>query len=229
MKETHPPVREENASNPPIQEEGLSKPSTNPSNTSTTPSKEWANPTPAGLVALTVACFCFFALLNNQVEKSAMPLVGCWLIGGFVIQMIVGLLDLKGRNQTGGNTFLFFGAFFMLVGGIEMFIKYRGLTTGAPVDTRIDGFAWLALTLVLFLWTPAFFKPFGFLTLIVLALDVALPFIALVDLKILPAAFSVIPAYALLVAGILAIYLGGALIVNTAFGRKIYPLIEKKK
>ena len=229
MKETHPPTREENAGNPPIQEEGLSKPSTNPSNTSTTPSKEWANPTPAGLVALTVACFCFFALLNNQVEKSAMPLVGCWLIGGFVIQMIVGLLDLKGRNQTGGNTFLFFGAFFMLVGGIEMFIKYHGLTTGAPVDTRIDGFAWLALTLVLFLWTPAFFKPFGFLTLIVLALDVALPFIALVDLKILPAAFSVIPAYALLVAGILAIYLGGALIVNTAFGRKIYPLIEKKK
>jgi len=40
--------------------------------------KEWANPTPAGLVALAVACVCFFALLNGYVNPSAMPLVGCW-------------------------------------------------------------------------------------------------------------------------------------------------------
>ena len=32
--------------------------------------KEWANPTPAGLVALAVACFGFFALLSGKVEPS---------------------------------------------------------------------------------------------------------------------------------------------------------------
>ena len=186
---------------------------------------EWSNPTPAGLVALAVACFCFFAMLNGFVKPSALPLIGCWLIGGFIIQLIVGLLDLKGRNYAGGNTFLFFGAFFMLVGGMEMFVKYNGITSGAPLDSQIDGYAWLALTLVLFLWTPAFFKSFNLLSLIVLAIDVALPFITLVDLGVLPKSISVIPAYALLVAAILAIYLSAALVVNTAYGKKIYPVI----
>jgi len=191
--------------------------------------KDWSNPTPAGLVALAIACFCFFALLNGFVEESAMPLVGCWLIGGFVVQLIVGLLDLKGGNYAGGNTFLFFSAFFMLVGGMEMFVKYNGLMSGTPVDTRIDGYAWLVLTLAVYLWTPAFLKSFNLLSLVVLALDVALPFITLTDLKVLPASFSVIAAYALLAAALLAIYLSAALVVNTAFGRKIYPVIEKKK
>ena len=194
-----------------------------------TRTKEWSNPTPAGLVALAVACFCFFAMLNGNVEKSALPLIGCWLLGGFVVQLIVGLLDLKGGNFAGGNTFLFFSAFFMLVGGLEMFVKYNGIVSGITLDGRVDGYAWIALTISLVAWTPAFFKTFSLLSLIVLFVDVALPFIALIDLKILPASFSVIPAYALLLAAVLAIYLSAALIVNTTFGKKIYPVIEKKK
>ncbi|MCL2507556.1 MAG: hypothetical protein FWF05_00120 [Oscillospiraceae bacterium] len=185
--------------------------------------KEWSNPTPAGLVALSVACFCFFAMLNGLVEPSATRLVGCWLLGGFVVQVVVGLLDLKGGNYAGGNTFLFFSAFFMLVGGLEMFVK-----AGGGVDTRIDGFAWLALTVVLLLWTPAFLKTFSLLSLIVLTLDVALPFITLIDLQVLPKSFSPVPAYALLLAGLIAIYLSAALVVNTTFGKKIYPVIEPK-
>ena len=189
--------------------------------------KEWANPTPAGLVALAVACFCFFALLNKFVEPSAMPLIGCWLIGGFIVQVIVALIDLKGGNSAGGNTFLFFCAFFMLVGGLEMFLKYSGIVSGAPLDTRIDGYAWMALTLALILWTPAFLKPFSLLSLVVLAIDVALPFITLIDLRILPASFSFIPAYALLVAGLIALYLSAALVVNATLGKQIYPVISK--
>ena len=205
----------------------------NPTRAEQTPStpapKEWANPTPAGLVALAVACFCFFAMLNGLVEKSAMPLIGCWLLGGFVVQIAVGLLDLKGGNHAGGNTFLFFSAFFMLAGGLEMFVKYNGIVSGAPADTRIDGFAWLALTVVVLLWTPAFLKSFNLLSLIVLALDVALPFITLLDLQVLPADFAPIPAYALLVSGAIAIYFSAAIVVNTAYGRKLYPVIEKRK
>jgi len=196
--------------------------------------KEWANPTPAGLVALAVACFCLFAQLNGFVKPSAMPLIGCWLIGGFVVQLIVGLLDLKGGNYTGGNTFLYFSAFFMLVGGLEMFLKYNGIAAGAPLDTSIDGFAWIALTLVVYLWTPAFLKSFNLLSLIVLALDVALPFKTTVNLGLLAGndlepVFKTIAAYALLTAAVLAIYLSAALVVNTAFGKKIYPVIEAKK
>ena len=191
--------------------------------------KNWANPTPAGLVALAAACIGFFALLNGYVDKSAMPLLGCWLIGGFFVQLIVGLLDLKGGNHTGGNTFLFFSAFFMLAGGLEMFFKYNQIMLGSPLETRIDGYLWIAPTLALLMWTPAFLTPFSLLSLVVLALDIALPFITLIDLRILPGSLSFIPAYALLAAGLAALYLSAALVVNTAFGRTAYPILQKNK
>jgi succinate-acetate transporter protein len=180
------------------------------------PQKDWANPTPAGLVALAVACACFFGLLTGRVEPCAMPLVGCWLLGGFVIQLIVGLLDLKSGNSTGGNTFLFFSAFFMLVGGMEMLLKYNAIVAGAPLDARIDGYAWSVLTLVVWLWTPAFFTKFSLLSLIVALLDIALPFISLTDLGLLPKSFSHVAAWALLSAGGVAVYLCSAMVVNTA-------------
>jgi len=185
--------------------------------------KEWANPTPAGLVALAVACFGFFALLSGKVEPSAMPLLGIWLLGGFVVQLVVGLIDLKGGNTTGGNTFLFFCAFFMFVSGLEMIFKFNMTNSGIKMDSHIDGWAWAALTLIMWAWTPAFFKTPALLTVIVLALDVALPFICLTDMGVLPATFKIIPAWALLVAGIAGFYLSAAIIVNTAFGKNVYP------
>jgi len=186
--------------------------------------KDWSNPTPAGLVALAVACFCFYALLSGKVTGNAVPLLGFWLIGGFVVQLVVALIDLKNGNATGGNTFLFFSAFFMLVGGLEMIFKFNMATNNILLDARIDGWAWLVLTISLILWTPAFFKTPLVLSLIVLALDVSLPFITLIDLGILPSSYAIIPAWGLLIAGILGIYLAAAIVVNGAFGREVYPM-----
>jgi len=192
--------------------------------------KEWSNPTAAGLVALAVACFCFFALLNGYVDTpGARLLIGCWLMGGFVIQIVVAFLDLKAGNHTGGNTFLFFSAFFMLSAGLGMFFQFYN----GPLDVAVDGFVWVCLSLVLVLWAPAFFKTVGLLSMIVLCLAIALPFLAIIDLGILPASLSadlvVIPAFAMLAAAILAIYLSAAIVVNTAYGRKVYPLPEYKR
>jgi len=186
--------------------------------------KEWANPTPAGLVGLAVACACFFALLTGMVKPSAMPLIGCWLIGGFVIQFVVALFDLKERNHAGGNTFLFFSAFFMLAGGLEMFFKWKAIEAGAPLDTTIDGFAWAVLMAVVWLWTPAFFKKFSLLSVIVALLDIALPFLVLLDFKVLGGNWGYVPASLLLGCAAVAVYLCSATVVNKAFGKKIYPL-----
>jgi len=194
-----------------------------------TPSTEWANPTPAGLVALAVACACFFAVLTGRVGAQALPLVGCWLLGGFVVQLVVGLLDLKGKNHAGGNTFLFFSAFFMLVGGISMLLKYQAIQAGTPLDARIDGYAWCVLAAALILWTPAFFKTFSLLSLVILFVDIALPFVALTDLGLLPHELAQVAGWSLLVAGVLAVYLCSALVVNQAFGRTVYPLIGVPK
>ena len=183
--------------------------------------KEWANPTPAGLVALAVACFCFFALLCGHVEKGAMPLMGCFLIGGFFIQVIVALLDLKSGNLSGGNTFLYFSVYFMLVSGAEMFFKYY--STG--LDTRIDGWAWLVLMFIVALWTPSFYKSPAILFILVLILNIAVPCIVISDLKLfapeVSKVLSYIAGHALLVCGILGIYLASALVVNGTFGREV--------
>jgi succinate-acetate transporter protein len=186
--------------------------------------REWSNPAPAGLVALAVACFIFFALLSGNVKPEAMPLLGCWLLGGFLVQVLVGIIELKGRNTTGGNTFLFFSAFFMLVSGIEMIFKFHMLTNGIAFDGRVDGWAWLALSIVLYMWTPAFFKAPLFLTLIILGLDVAVPLLSFMDMGLLPGTFKPVAAWALMFSGICGIYLSSAIIVNTAFGKKVYPL-----
>ncbi|MDR0520070.1 MAG: GPR1/FUN34/YaaH family transporter [Clostridiales Family XIII bacterium] len=193
-------------------------------NVVTVQTKEWANPTPAGLVAFAVACFCFFALLSGRVGVPALPLMGCWLLGGFIIQLVVAIVDLKGGNIAGGNVFCFFSGFFMLTGGLEMMLKYRGVTADAPLDATIDGFAWLVLSIILILWTPAFFKKFGLLTIVILLTDAALPLIAFSDLGVLPKTVSPIAAWILLGAGSVAIYLASALVVNGTFGKKIYPM-----
>jgi succinate-acetate transporter protein len=105
-----------------------------------------------------------------------------------------------------------------------MMLKFQAISAGAPLDSRIDGYAWAALTVVVYLWTPAFFTKFSLLSVIVLLLDVALPFIALTDLALLPKSYGHISAWALLMSGIVAIYLGAAMVVNQAYGRVVYPL-----
>ncbi len=188
--------------------------------------KPWANPTPAGLVALAVACFCFFAYLlgfvNRTPESNAMILMGTWLLGGFVVQIVVAVIDIKNGNKTGGNTFLYFCAFFMLVSGLEFIFK----VIFPHLDTRIDGWAWMALTLVVWLWAPAFSKSPLLLFLIVIFLGAALPFIFLMDLKVFDAGFAAvaapIAAISLMVCALLAIYLSAAMIVNKAFGKKVF-------
>jgi len=198
------------------------------------PDTGWADATPAGLVALAVACFCYFAMLTGLVDAGkSVALLGCWLTGGFAVQFTVALVDLKNKNAAGGNTFAFFSGFFMLAGALSMFVKagILGGTADGPIATAspIDGFAWMALGLALLLWTPAFFKAAGQLFLIVVGLDIAIPFLVLKDLQVLPGAdqaFGIIAGVLLLLCGLLGLWLAAVLIVNKAFGRTVIPTLK---
>ncbi len=186
----------------------------------------FANPAPAGLVALAVACFTFFALLSGKVGATAIPLLGCWLLGGFIVQLTVAIIELKEGALLGGNVFLFFSAFFMFTGGIEFFVKaYFASVNGTPIDGRMDGWAWLVLWIVLMLWTPAYLKTGpAMLGLLILCLDVACFFVAFMDLGILAKTYSIYAAYFLLFTGCFGIYVGAAIQLNDAFGRTILPM-----
>lgn len=184
----------------------------------------WANPAPAGLVALAVACFTFYALLSGKVEHTCIPLLGCWLLGGALVQFTVAIVELKEGASTGGNVFLFFSAFFMLVGGLEFFVKYFASINGWAIDARIDGWSWMVLWFALWLWTPAYFKAVLPMTLVVLSLDIAVPIVSLMDLGILDHAYAPTAALFLLISGILGIYVASAVILAAEYGKSILPL-----
>jgi len=186
--------------------------------------KGWANPGPAGLVALAMACFTFYALLTGKVDHTCLALLGMWLLGGFVIQVIVGIMELLEGNTTGGNVFVFFSAFFMLVTGLELIFKYFAIMNGWPMDAHIDGWGWLPLAIALFVWTPAYFKSPLSLLAIVLALDVAVPIITFHDMGVLTAVWaSPTAGLFLLIAGIFGLYTASAIILNTAYGKVVLP------
>lgn len=182
-----------------------------------------ANPGPAGLVALAMACFTFFAVHTGQVEGSCIPLLGIWLIGGFVVQVITGIMELQHGNVLGGNIFTFFSAFFMLVTGAELIFKFFAGLNGWPIDSRIDGWAWMVLAIALLTWTPGYFKAPLSLLGVVLALDVAVPLVALMDLNWVSHSMHAVSGPALLIAGIFGLYTAAAVVLNTVFERTVLP------
>ncbi|OAT85536.1 hypothetical protein A6M21_05835 [Desulfotomaculum copahuensis] len=171
-----------------------------------------------------MACFVFYALLTGKVTAGVSPLMGIWLLGGFVVQLCVGLIELKEGNSTGGNVFTFFSAFFMLVTGLELILKFFAATNGWKIDARIDGWAWLALAIALTTWTPAYFKSPLTLCAVVVALDPALWIISLADMGAIARTPVPIAGVFLLIAGIFGLYTAAGVILNTEFGRTILPL-----
>lgn len=187
--------------------------------------KGWATPAPAGLVALAVACFGFFAILTGKVTGAAAPVLGIWLIGGFVIQISVALIELKNGHLTGGNVFLFFSAFFMLVGGMEFIFKFFVALNKWKVDFIMDGWLWLPLFITLILWTPAYLKESSaVMGIVVLLLDVTVFCVTFMDMGKLPHSYASIAGYCALIAGVGALWIASAAILNTAFGKTILPM-----
>jgi len=187
--------------------------------------KGWATPGPAGLVALAVACFGFYAILTGTVKGTAAPVLGIWLIGGFVVQIAVALIELKNGHVTGGNVFLFFSAFFMLVGGMEFIFKYFVALNAWKVDFTMDGWLWLPLFIALILWTPAYLKESpAVMSLVVLCLDVTVFFVTFMDMGKLAHHFAPTAGYFALTAGFGALWVASAGILNTAFGKTILPM-----
>lgn len=186
--------------------------------------QSWAPAGAAGLVALAVACFTFFALLTGKVEHSALPIMGLWLIGGFVVQIVTALLELKEGNLLGGNVFTFFSAFFMLVTGMELILKYWAAHNSIAIDASISGWSWLAISAAITLWFPAYMTGPKSLCLTVAALVPALWIIAFKDLGIAPPTWAFVAGYLALAGGILGIYTSAAIVLNDKFAKTVLPM-----
>lgn len=187
--------------------------------------KGWANPAPAGLTALAIACFTFYALLTGKVDATALPLLGAWLLGGFIVQIVVAVIEYKEGGLIGANVFTVFAAFFMFTGGVEMIMKFIYASHKIALDSRMDGWAWLVLSITLILWCWGYFKtaPLS-LNLAVIFLTLACPLVSLKDLGILGPSAAVWAGNLLLLTGIFGLYTAAGIILNTSFGKTVLPL-----
>ncbi len=191
--------------------------------------KGWANPLPAGLIALAVAVFMFYAMFLGKVSSpGALPIMGFWLLGAFLIQVIVALIELKEGALNGGNVFLFFSAFFCFTTGTELIFKYFAIVfKWTPVfDGKVDGWAWLVLGIMLIPITFCYLKktPLS-MNLMVLALDFAVLFICGMDIGAMDkATYAPYAGYGCLLAGIFAMYTAAAVFLNSNFEKTILPM-----
>ena len=184
----------------------------------------FANPAPAGLIALAMACWTFWAMYTGRVTGDAAPVLACWMVGGGLVQYVVGMFELRNGVQLGGNVFLFFGAFFMFVTALSLMTKYLLAKNGLPMDARIEGYAWMACAIGLIGFTPAYLKGPKLMFLLVVIVDICLVLIALIDMAAIPkAAYAAPVGWMLFLVGVMGLYLATAVMLNTAFGKSVLP------
>ncbi len=192
----------------------------------------FASPGPAGLAALAVACFGFGAAFLGKVAVEGLPLLGAWLIGGCLVQYTTAVMELKDHNILGGNVFLFFSAFFMLGAAISVFSKFFMIKFGMKPAVHVEGWMWMAGATFLTLVTPAYAKGNFFIFLLVVFIDIVLWMIVGVDSGWYgdPAAFKPIIGWLLVASGFIGLYLAGAIVCNTVYGKPVFfvpkPLIK---
>jgi hypothetical protein len=185
----------------------------------------WANPSPAGLVALAVAVITIWASMSGKIDHSAAIYIAMWLLGGFLIQFTVAIIELREGSLTGGNVFLYFAGFFMLTGAMNDMIGFFAAMKGIEIQSTVNGYGWLVLTLALTTWAPAYLKtaPAVFSLTVV---DIVIMAWCVTFLKLGMALPILVPiaAYTALLAVIGALWCAASFILNPAFGRDVLPL-----
>lgn len=186
----------------------------------------FSNPLPAGLGTLAMACFGFGALLSGKVTHDVAPVLAAWLVGGFFVQIVVAIIEFRDKNLPGANVFLIFSCMFMLTGALSLSAKYFLHQAGMAFDASIEGWLWLAISLWFYILLPCVLKSPKILFIIGVLICIALACIVCLDFGIVGgrAAIAKIGAYSLFGAGILAIYLAGAIAINTHFEKQLLPV-----
>lgn len=190
------------------------------------PVPEYANPMPAGLAALAMACFGFYALFTGKVSPSSAPILACWLVGGFVIQLVVALIEYKEKSLGGSNLFLVFANVFMLIGALSAATKTILRYHGIPFDPTIEGWMWIPVGVWVIMVTLSFLRAPKLLFIMGVFLCISVPFLILFEIGVQGdrALWASIAGHCVLIAAIIATYLGGAMVINGVYGKQILPM-----
>ncbi|HSM73570.1 MAG TPA: hypothetical protein VK852_03010, partial [Desulfobacterales bacterium] len=111
---------------------------------------------PAGWIAYSIATWVAWAALCGFVSGAAYLFMACISLACTIPYMFAAFTQLKLGNAAGGVTWLYFGAFFAFCSALTYAATFFGALYGWELDTRILGFEWAVLSIVLILTTPIF-------------------------------------------------------------------------
>jgi len=95
---------------------------------------------PAGWVAYSIVTWIAWAFLCNFVSPKALLLMSAIALACTIPYLAAGFSELKVGNAAGGNTWIYFGAFFAFASSLTYFISYFAPIYHWQLDYRILGF-----------------------------------------------------------------------------------------
>ncbi len=169
--------------------------------------------TPSALVSYAIMTWMAAAFMTGLVSPEATLLAAMVAIVAFIPLVVTGITSLRMGDLVGGNTFLYFAAFFALGSGLCWFMQYMAYIYNWTYDVRILGWEWLILATVLTMTTPAFTKPRSVL-ISISVVDIALYISALSFLGIVSSGVIFIGGILYFIAGAFAWYTAAAVMLG---------------
>lgn len=111
---------------------------------------------PGGWIAYSIATWIAWAALCGFVSGGAYIFMACISLACTIPYLFAASTQLKLGNAAGGVTWLYFGAFFAFCSALTYGVTYFAGIYNWEVDSRILGYEWIILGIVLILTTPIF-------------------------------------------------------------------------
>jgi len=190
----------------------------------------WGDPSSALMFGLATGLTPLGLLIAGRIPAAAGLMIGAWLFGVMLSNIICGLVALRRGDALWGSLALFFGTMLAGAGVVSSLLHTGWIMRGmeAQIPLQYEGWAWLSCGIVLFLFLPALAKVSWSIVLSGLAVSLGLLLVGIGYIGGLDsqALVDTMKAGGWLIAlyGVYCFYAGFALITNTVYQKGIVPL-----
>jgi len=175
-----------------------------------------ADASAAGWIAHSIVCFMAWAYLCGFVDSKALLPMALVCFGCTISYLGAGISLIKLGNLVGGVTWLYFASFFGFANGLTYALNYFAPIYNWVIDSRILGYEWAILGVILIFTTPVFLKyspASGSIALI--GADIGVCALALVYLGYSSKAMILTSAWGLFITGFFGVIMAGGLILES--------------
>jgi len=175
-----------------------------------------ADASAAGWIANSILCFMAWAYLCGFVDSKALLPMALVSFGCTISYLGAAISLIKLGNLVGGVTWLYLASFFGFANGLTYALYYFAPIYNWAIDSRILGYVWAILGVMLIFTTPVFLKfaPASG-TIALIGADIGLCALALVYLGYSSKAVVLTSAWGFFVAGFFGVIMAGGLILNS--------------